>query len=145
MAKDESPLFMIETKVAAMISKPDPLSVLLVRDVAGGLWHFPDGKIVFGETFGEAIANNLYYDLAVTTAKVDTSAEMPAQIISETKEEHVIVMHFNVILPDDAELLPRPGIEFAWLHWDLCTSPAFLKLVSLSTAKIIRQFSEDGK
>lgn len=141
MTKIALPLFMIEWRLAAMIFRPNPLSLLLVRDASGGPWHFPDGRIIHGETVSCAITFNFYHDFGVDPEKIYDRAAVLIQIIREVEDKHVNVLHFKVSLPNDAKLLPRPGIEYAWLHWDLCISPAFLKLTSPSTAEIFRLMS----
>lgn len=145
MPKIDQPLFMIEWRLAAIIFRPNPLSVLLVRDASGGPWHFPDGRIIHGETFSYAITFNFYHDLGVDPAKIYEKVVAPVQIINDDQDKHINVLHFKVDLPNNAKLLPRPGIERAWLRLDFCTRPAFLKLASPSTAEVLRQFNEKSK
>ncbi len=129
--------------VAALISMPDPLRMLLTRHGENGLWHFPDGEVLFGESIAEAITRNLDTDLGVTPAEINEQACLPTETINPAKGTHIVTLHFIVSLPVGVQLLPKPGMDYAWFPVDSGEDPTFVSQVRPSTYEILRFINED--
>lgn len=148
MGRDDFDVPQVELLVAAMVSAPDPLRMLLTRH-GGGRWHFPDGEIRLYEMFVEAVSRSFKKDLGIVPAEIDQRVCFPTNRFSRSEDpflcRHFVTLHFNVILTVDAQLMPANGIEFAWFPIDSYKDPSFSAQVYLTTAEIFRRLDKERK
>ncbi len=135
--------------VAALISKskkgrfPD---MLLTQHEGSDLWHFPDGKPRFLESFVDTLNRSLQKDIGVIPAEIDERNRLwlTTLDINPDKRTHIVTMHFIVRLPVDEQILSGSRINFMWFPMDPRQRPSAMKFRP-STAEIIRRLDEDKK
>ena len=121
--------------VAALISKPDPLRMLLTRHKGHGLWHFPDGEVRKNETLFESLKRSLKADIGVVPTAIDMRV-IPIDRINRDKNTHILTLHIFTSLPTDAQFVQREGIETFWLPMATGQYSPPIRLLA-STAEIL--------
>lgn len=128
--------------VAALITKRDPLSLLLVRYGARREWEFPN-YLVSQLSFEESLAVGLKVDFGQIKFELDTRACLPTQFISREQNRHLIFLHFPTFLSKGASIAPaHQWLEIHWWPLDHCSCMPQAFILSESTAEIIRRVSE---
>ena len=130
--------------VAALISMPNPLRMLLTQHSGSRHWHFPDGEVAFGETIAKTIRRSLNEDLRVTPEEIDERVCMPTDTINMAKKTHFVTLHFVVRLPIGLQIMPRKGLKVYWCSTDPRDHSNLYPLMP-STVEIFRRLNENIK
>ncbi len=120
--------------VAALITKPDTLSFLLTKHAGNQYWHFPDGERVGNESFALTLHRSVEDDLGVVVSLIRDVVCMPT--FKQTKDQHILTLHFVVNLIDQDRLVLRQGLEYMWLGLDPAKHPPGIRLLS-STSEVL--------
>ncbi len=101
--------------VAAVICREDD-TVLLARRPRhlhqGGLWEFPGGKVAPGEPVEQALARELYEELAIT---VDPGRTTFLQQISHDYPDKKVLLEFWRVVGYSGEAVGNEGQEIRWV------------------------------
>lgn len=129
--------------VAALIYKPDPVSLLLVRRGEWQDWVCPN-YLVSQLSFEEGLALGLKVDFGQIKYEIDKRVCLPFQFISREQNQHDIYLCFPIGLSKETPVITpaHPGVEIHWWPLDPCSCMPQAFILSKFTAEIISRVSE---
>lgn len=128
--------------VSALIIKPDPSSLLLMRRGERSDWETPN-YLLSQLGCAESLALGLKVDFG-QIFEIDTRACLLSQFINREQNRHDIYLHFLFPLSKEALVIApaHPGVEIHWWPLDPCSCMPQAFVFNESTAEIIRRVSE---